>query len=144
MVQDAEVHAEEDKKRRELVEARNHAEALIHTAEKTLAEAGDKVGAADKAAVEEAVAALKTAAEGEDTDDIGAKTEALAQASMKIGEAMYKEAQEAAAAAAESGANPDGSGDGTAGTDGAATDGEDEVVDADFEEVDDDKKGKTA
>ena len=144
MVKDAEVHAEEDKKRRELVEAKNHAEALIHTAEKTLAEAGDKVGPADKAAVEEAVAALKTAAEGEDTDDIGAKTEALAQVSMKIGEAMYKEAQEAAAAAAEPGAGPDGSGNGAPGGDGTPAGGEDEVVDADFEEVDDDKKGKTA
>ncbi len=143
MVKDAEVHAEEDKKRRELVEARNHAEALIHTAEKTLAEAGDKISGADKAAVEEAVAALKTAAEGEDTDDIGAKTETLAQVSMKMGEAMYKEAQAAAAAAAEPGAGPDGSGNGAAGDDGAAG-GEDEVVDADFEEVDDDKKGKTA
>ena len=145
MVKDAEVHAEEDKKRRELVEAKNHAEALIHTAEKTLAEAGDKVSAADKSAVEEAVAALKTAAEGEDTDDIGAKTEALAQVSMKIGEAMYKAAQEQAAAA-EPGAGPDGSGNGNGaepGGDGAAS-GEDEVVDADFEEVDDDKKGKTA
>ncbi len=147
MVKDAEVHAEEDKKRRELVEAKNHAEALIHTAEKTLAEAGDKVGSADKAAVEEAVAALKTAAESEDTDDIRAKTETLAQVSMKLGEAMYKEAQEAAAAAAaaaEPGAGPDGSGNGAPGDDGAPAGGEDGVVDADFEEVDDDKKGKTA
>ncbi|MCH8037706.1 MAG: Hsp70 family protein [Proteobacteria bacterium] len=142
MVKDAEVHAEEDKKRRDLVEAKNHAEALIHTAEKTLAEAGDKISGADKTAVEEAVAALKTAAEGEDTDDIGAKTETLAQVSMKMGEAMYKEAQEAAAA--EPGAGPDGSGDGAPGGDGATAGGEDEVVDADFEEVDDDKKGKTA
>jgi molecular chaperone DnaK len=142
MVKDAEAHAEEDKKRRDLVEARNHAEALIHSTEKTLAEAGDKISEADKTSVEEAVAALKSAAEGEDTDDIRAKTEALAQASMKIGEALYKEAQEAAGAA-ESGAGPDGSGNGAdTGASGAA--GEDEVVDADFEEVDDDKKGKTA
>ncbi|MEE8500219.1 MAG: molecular chaperone DnaK, partial [Kiloniellales bacterium] len=143
MVKDAEAHAEEDKKRRDLAEAKNHAEALIHTSEKTLAEAGDKVAPADKTTAEEAIAALKSAAEGEDTDDIRAKTEALAQVSMKIGEAMYKAAQEQAAAA-EPGAGPDGSGNGAdAGGDGAAS-GEDEVVDADFEEVDDDKKGKTA
>ncbi len=75
---------------------------------------------------------------------IGAKTEALAQVSMKLGEAMYKEAQAAAAAAADPGAGPDGSGNGAPGGDGAPADGADEVVDADFEEVDDDKKGKTA
>ncbi len=134
MVKEAEAHAEEDKKRRELVEARNQAEALIHTSEKTLAEAGDKVSAADRTAIEEAVAALKTAAEGEDTDEIRAKTEALAQASMKLGEAMYKQSAEA---------QPGG--DGSAEPEGAeAAAGEDEVVDADFEEVDEDKKGKTA
>jgi molecular chaperone DnaK len=143
MVQEAEAHAEEDKKRRELVEARNHAEALIHTAEKTLSEAGDKVSPADKTAVEEAVAALKSAAEGEDVDAIRSKTETLAQVSMKIGEALYKESAEAQAAEG-SDTDPDGSGDGAAAGADAAAEGADEVVDADFEEVDDDKKGKTA
>jgi molecular chaperone DnaK len=139
MVKEAEAHAEEDKQQRELVEARNQAEALIHAAEKSMSEGGDKVPEADKAAVEEAVAALKTAAEGEDTDDIRAKSEALAQASMKLGEALYKGAEEAESAeAAGNGAD----GENAAAGDGAA--GEDEVVDADFEEVDDDKKGKSA
>jgi molecular chaperone DnaK len=137
MVKDAEAHAEEDKKRRDLVEARNQAEALIHTTEKTLAEAGDKVADADKSAVEAAIAELKTAAEGEDVDNIRAKSEALAQASMKIGEALYKQSAEGEAAA-----GPDGSGDGA--EESAAGTAEDEVVDADFEEVDDDKKGTTA
>ena len=141
MVKDAEAHAEEDKKRRELVEAQNQAESLIHTTEKTLAEAGDKVADDDKAAVETAIAELKTANEGEDVDDIRAKSEALAQVAMKIGEALYKESAEAEAAAGAEGAeSPDDAGDGNNGG-GAA---EDEVVDADFEEVDDDKKDSAA
>jgi molecular chaperone DnaK len=141
MVKDAEAHAEEDKKRRELVEAQNQAESLIHTTEKTLAEAGDKVADDDKAAVEAAIAELKTASEGEDADDIRAKSEALAQVAMKIGEALYKESAEAEAAAGAEGAeNPDDAGDGNNG--GGAAD--DEVVDADFEEVDDDKKDSAA
>ena len=148
MVKDAEAHADEDKKRRELVEAQNHAEALIHTTEKTLGEAGDKVPAADRTEVEAAITELKTAAEGEDADDIRAKSEALAQVSMKIGEALYKEAAEAeAAAGAEAAESPGDDGDGGgAGAGGAGAGGaaEDEVVDADFEEVDDDKKGSTA
>jgi molecular chaperone DnaK len=147
MVKDAEVHAEEDKKRRALVEAQNQAEALIHTTEKTLTEAGDKVPAEDKTAVEAAIAELKTAAEGDDVDDISAKSEALAQISMKIGEALYKQAAESeAAAGAESpsdgGDGDSESGDGSGGGSGGAA--EDEVVDADFEEVDDDKKDSAA
>ena len=141
MVKDAEAHAEEDKKRRDLVEAQNQAESLIHTTEKTLTEAGDKVADDDKAAVEAAIAELKTANEGEDVDDIRAKSEALAQVAMKIGEALYKESAEAEAAACAEGADsPDDAGDGNNGG-GTA---EDEVVDADFEEVDDDKKGSAA
>ena len=140
MVKDAEAHAEEDKKRRELVEVRNQADALIHTTEKTLTEAGDKVDAADKTAVEEAVAALKEAVAGEDVDDIKAKTESLAQVSMKLGEALYK--AEAAEAGEGPGDTPGGDADSGDGSSGSA--GDDRVVDADFEEVDDDKKGKTA
>ncbi|MEE8189835.1 MAG: molecular chaperone DnaK [Kiloniellales bacterium] len=148
MVKDAEAHAEEDKKRRELVEARNQAEALIHTTEKTLAEAGEKVGEADKSAIEEGIAALKTAAEGEDVSEIQAKTETLAQAAMKLGEALYKEAAESAQSAGD-GAEPPGggadSGDGADSGNGAGGGaGAEDVVDADFEEVDDDKKGKSA
>jgi molecular chaperone DnaK len=120
MVHDAEAHAEEDKKRRALVDARVEAERQIHTAEKSVADLGEKVSAADKSTIEAAVAALKTALEGEDTESIKAKTATLVQASMKLGEAVYQ----AAAGEAEGG---EGAG------------GED-VVDADFEEVDDDRK----
>ncbi len=143
MVKNAEAHAEEDKKRRELVEAKNQAEALIHTTEKTLTESGDKIPPADKTAVEEAVAALKTTVEGEDMAEIQAKTETLVQAAMKLGETLYKAAAEAAEAEA---AGADGAGAGAdegAGAEDAASSDED-VVDADFEEVDDDKRGKTA
>ncbi|MCG8358117.1 MAG: Hsp70 family protein, partial [Kiloniellales bacterium] len=139
MVKDAEAHAEEDQKRRALVEARNQAEALIHTTEKTMSEAGDKLEVGDKAAVEEAVTALKATLEGEDADEIKAKTEVLAQASMKLGEALYKtEAEGGEAAGPGNGAGPDDGADG-----GKAAD-DDSVVDADFEEVDEDRKGKSA
>jgi len=127
MVKDAESHAEEDKKRRELVEARNQADALIHQTERSLSEVGDKVGDADKQAVETALAELKEAKEGEDVSAIQQKTEALAQASMKLGEAMYQQA---------SGAE----GEGQAGDDSGqqSSESDEGVVDADFEEVDDD------
>ena len=127
MVKDAEAHAEEDKKRKEIVEARNKADSLIHATEKTLAEHGDKVLPADKEAIEAASAALKAAMEGEDLAEIEAKTQALTEASMKLGEAMYKAAQEEEAA---------NSGDGDAAGDAEKAEGEN-VVDADFEEVDD-------
>jgi molecular chaperone DnaK len=130
MVKDAEAHAGEDKKRREMIEARNQGDALIHSTEKALSEHGDKVDASQKQAIETAIANLKEAVKGDDTDDIKAKTNALAQASMKLGEAMYK-AQQAGGAAPGEGAAADGSGDAH----------QDNVVDADFEEVDEDKKG---
>ena len=95
MVKDAEEHAEEDRKKRELVDAKNQAETLIHTTEKTLNEVGDQVAADDKKAVEDAVSELRTALENEDLDDIKQKTETLSQASSKLGEAMYRNAQEA-------------------------------------------------
>jgi molecular chaperone DnaK len=130
MVKDAEANAATDKKRREAVEARNHGDALVHSTEKQLAEFGDKVDAADKAAVESAIADLKSVLSSDDADQIKAKTEALAQAAMKIGEAMYKASQ-------ESGAAPEGG-------EQASAKPDDGVVDADFEEVDDDKKKKSA
>src|SRR5471032_3234777 len=130
MVKDAEIHAGEDKKRRELVEAKNQADALIHSTEKAMGEHGDKVGPEEKTAIEAALAALKNAVSGEDTDAIKEKTNALAQASMKLGEAMYK-AQQSEAASADAAA--DGAGN--------APKPDDNVVDADFEEVDDNKKG---
>jgi molecular chaperone DnaK len=90
MVKEAEEHADEDKKRRELVEAKNQAEALIHASEKTVSEGGDKLSESDRKPVEEAIEALKTAIQSDDLDDIKAKTETLGQASMKLGEAMYR------------------------------------------------------
>src|SRR3954454_3530299 len=93
MVKDAEAHAEEDKQRKAQVEAKNHAEALIHSTEKSLAEHGSKVGEAERRAVGDALASLKEAVKGNDAEDIKAKTNALAQASMKLGEAMYAQAQ---------------------------------------------------
>jgi molecular chaperone DnaK len=136
MVKDAEEHAEEDKKRRELVEAKNQAEALIHASEKTLSEAGDKLGDSDRQPVQDAVEALKTAIQGDDLDEIKAKTETLGQASMKLGEAMYQSTGDAAQTGAGDGADAGGDSGGSAESD-------ERVVDADFEEVDDDQKGKT-
>jgi molecular chaperone DnaK len=129
MVKDAEANAESDKKRRAVVEARNQAEAMIHSSEKSLSEYGDKIGEAERTAIADAIAALKTAAEGDDADDIKAKTNTLAEASMKLGQAMYEASQ---AEAAEADARAD-----------AAKSGED-VVDADFEDIDDDQKKKSA
>jgi molecular chaperone DnaK len=128
MVSDAEANAEEDKKRRELVEARNSAEALVHSTEKTLVEHGDKVSDADKSAIETAIEDVKSALEAEDADDIEAKSQTLTQAAMKLGEAMYA-AQQAESAEADGGVEE--------GVDGQPVDGDD-VVDADFEEVSDD------
>ncbi|HKQ95320.1 MAG TPA: molecular chaperone DnaK [Aestuariivirgaceae bacterium] len=127
MVKDAEAHASEDKKRKELVEARNHAESLIHSTQKSLAELGDKVSAADRSAVETAVADLKAVLESEDVESIRSKTNGLAQVAMKLGEALYKNAGGGEAP-------PDG------GQEAGGTTGEDNVVDADFEEVRDDEK----
>ena len=126
MVKEAEANAEADKKRRELVEARNIAESVVHTTEKQLAEHGDKLDAADKQAIEAAVAELQQVKDGEDADAIKTRVEAVQQAAMKIGEAMYK---------AESGPDAD---DGDAG--GGPSSADEGVVDAEFEEVDDDKK----
>jgi molecular chaperone DnaK len=136
MVKDAEAHATEDKKRRELVEAKNQADALVHTTERSLGEAGDKVPQGDRDAVQSAIQALKDALGTEDVEQIKTKTEALAQVAMKLGEAMYK-AQQAAGGEAGGGGPQGGAGPG-AGT-GAGGHG-DKVVDADFEEVDDQKK----
>ncbi len=127
MVKDAEAHADEDKKRRESVEVRNQAEALLHSTEKTLEELGDKISDSDKSTIEAASAELKTALEGEDNEAVKEKMDALAQASMKLGEAMYQAAQ------AEGAAGEDGTGESSG--DGSGED----VVDADFEEVKDDK-----
>ncbi len=138
MVKDAEENQAADEKRRESVEARNNADGLIYSTEKTMTEHGEALAAEDKTAIEDAIADLKTALEGDDVEAITAKTEALAQAAQKLGEAMYKAQQEEAAA----GDMGDMGGDA-----GRAQAGGDDsnVVDADFEEVDDDlPKDKSA
>jgi molecular chaperone DnaK len=131
MVKEAEAHADEDKKRRELVEIKNQGEALVHSTERMLKDYGDKVPAGDKSLVETAVAELKTALQGEDKDTIKAKTDALAQASMKLGEAMYQASQSQAAG-------------GGGGPQAASGGSDDKVVDVDFEEVKDDDSKKSA
>ena len=125
MVKDAESHAEDDRKRRQLVEARNQADALLHTTRQQLDEHGDKLQPDAKTAIETAMAELKTAAEGEDVDAIQSHSQALVQASMQMGEAAYKAQQEA-------------------GPDDGGGEGGEKVVDAEFEEVDDDKKSGRA
>ena len=129
MVKDAEMHADEDKKKRELVDAKNSAESLIDQTEKTLKEHGDKVDDATKKAIETACEALKQVKDGDDTEAIKQKSEELTQASHKLAEAMY---QQAAQESGEAGADPQGQA-GAAGQD-------DDVVDADFEEVNETKK----
>ncbi|MBB4235340.1 MULTISPECIES: molecular chaperone DnaK [Rhizobium] len=129
MVKDAEAHATEDKKRREGVEAKNQAESLIHSTEKSLKDYGDKVSEADRTAISDAIAALKSATEATEADaeDIKAKTQTLMEVSMKLGQAIY-EAQQA-----EGGAAGD-----------ASAEGGDNVVDADYEEIKDDDRKKSA
>jgi len=138
MVQEAEVNAEADKERREGVEVRNTADTLVHAAEKNLAEYGDKVSDEDKTAIEMAVAELKEALEGDNVEAIQEKTNTLNEASMKLGEAMYKAAQ------AEGGADGMAGAEMNAGSDAQQTSsGVDEnVVDADFEEVDPEAEAK--
>ena len=128
MVKDAEANAAEDKKRRELVEVKNQGESLIHATEKSVTEHGDKVGATEKGAIESAIAALRTALEGSDVEAIKAKTNDLMQASMKLGEAMY--------AANQAG---EGASEGAAGAEK-----KDDVIDADFSEVDENEHKKRA
>ncbi len=128
MVKEAEAHAEEDKKLKAAVEARNHADALIHTTEKSLKENGDKIGQADKDAIEAALSDLKGSLDSNDAEQIKAKTDALVQASMKMGEAMYKDSGAAGAAGAEAGA-------GAEQAQGQGASADEGVVDADFEEV---------
>ena len=125
MVKDAELHATEDHQKREMIETRNQADGLVYTTEKALKEHGDKVDEETKKSIETALEELKTAMEGEDPEAIKSKTEALATASQKLGEVMYQQAQSEAEA-------------GTEGAEGEEP--QDDVVDAEFEEVDDEKK----
>jgi molecular chaperone DnaK len=134
MVREAEQFAEEDKKRRGAAEAKNNAESLIHSTEKQLAEHGDKVSADIKSEIERALAEAKTAVESGDSDEMQQKTAALTQSAMKLGEAMYKaqQAETDAAAGADAGA---------AGPSEQPAESQEEVVDAEFSEVDEENKG---
>jgi molecular chaperone DnaK len=131
MVKEAEAHAEEDRKARELAEERNQADAMIHNVRRTMKEAGEKLEAADKDRIEAAIKDLEAAARGDDKDDIEKKTQALTEAAHKLAEQMYKASQQAGAGAA-AGASADAGGKAAGGE-------QDNVVDAEFEEV---KEGK--
>ncbi len=134
MVKDAEANADADKERREGVETKNRAEALVHSAEKNLEEYGDKISSEDKDAIENAIVNLKDALEKEDAtaEDINTASTALAQAAMKLGEAMYKDANPEEGEPSDDSYDPD-----------AGNQTDDDIVDADFEEVkDDDKEDK--
>ena len=124
MVSEAQQHAEEDKKKRELVDTKNQADGLLHATEKSLGEYGDKIEAAEKTAIEDAIAALRESLNGEDPANIETATNKLQEVSMKLGEAMYKEQAEAA-----------GKDEGEADVAAKSGDADDTVVDADFEEV---------
>ena len=128
MVREAEANAADDKKKRAVAEARNQAESLVHSTERSLKDYGAQIAAGEREAIERDVAAVKAALETEDADQIKAKTEALTQSSMKLGEAMYKK-QQTEGAAAPGGDEPK-----------AEDKGGDDVVDADFEEVDNDRR----
>ena len=128
MIKDAEAHADEDRKVREMVETRNQADAMIHATEKSLKDLGEQVEAEDKAEIETAIATLKTALEGTDKEDIESKTQALAEASSKLAEKAY-------AANSEAGPEPV-----DANASASSGDANDDVVDAEFEEVEDEKK----
>ncbi|MCB9989489.1 MAG: molecular chaperone DnaK [Rhodospirillales bacterium] len=130
MVQDAESHAEEDKQRRESVEARNQAESMIHQTEKTLSDLGDDVPAADREKVESAITALKDVMDGTDAESIREKTNDLMQASMALGELAYRKAQEEAAGDDENEAEEVSEASGS----------DEEIIDADFTDADEDKK----
>jgi molecular chaperone DnaK len=131
MVQDAEKFAEEDKKRREAAEVKNNADSLVHATEKQLEEHGDKIDAGLKGEIETAIAEAKTAIEGGDAEEIKAKSQALTDLAMKLGQQIYQQEQ-ASAASAE---NP------TDGAEAGSEGGDEEVVDAEFSEVDDENKG---
>jgi len=129
MVQDAELHAEEDKKLHELVQARNHADSLIHAAQKTVSELGDKAEADEKGQIETAISELKEAMNGDDKEAIEQKTQRLTEVSGKLAERLY--AQKGPEGGAEAGAHEHASG---------AAGNADDIVDAEFEEVKDDNK----
>jgi molecular chaperone DnaK len=129
MVKDAEANKEADKKKRETVDARNQADSLVFSTEKSLKEHGDKISAEEKKSIESGITDLKKSLEGTDIEDIKKKTQNLIQVSMKLGEAVYKSQQK-----------PDNNDKGTGGSKDAKPDEKDNVVDADFEDVKEDKE----
>jgi molecular chaperone DnaK len=129
MVRDAEAHADEDKKKREAIEARNHADSMVYSTEKSLKEFGDKIDAVEKGAIENKLADLKKLMEGEDAEAIKKATEDLAQSAHKLAEAMYAKAPGSEGEAGDAPEQP-----------GTSKPKDDNVVDADFEEVKSDKK----
>lgn len=133
MVKDAELHAAEDKTRKAMIEARNRAESLVHATEKNLKEHGDKIPAADRSTIEADLAALRKAMEGTDVEALEAALTKLTESSMKLGEALYKAEQAKAAQDSSASTSADAEATSTTSTDG-------EVVDADYEEVDENKK----
>ena len=135
LIKDAELHADEDKKKKELVEARNQADALIYQTEKSLKDLGDKVDAETKGKVDEAISQLKKATEGEDTAEIKRLSEELTQSAHKLAEAMYQQASQAGQQQADGAEGPSGDQG-----EGSPSGADDDVVDADFEEVKEDKK----
>ena len=122
MVKDAEANKEADKKKRESVDARNQADSLVFSTEKSLKEHGDKISAEEKKAIENGIADLKKSLEGTDSEDIKKKTQSLIQVSMKLGEAVYKSQQKPKASKTDSSKD-------------AKTDEKENVVDADFEDI---------
>jgi molecular chaperone DnaK len=136
-VKEAELHADEDRKKKEIVEARNHADALIYSTEKSIKDLGDKVEPETKSKVEAAIEPLRKAMEGENVEEIKRLSEELTQASHKLAEAMYQQASQAGQAGADPGAGPGGPQEPPQGGGGPA---DEDVVDADFEEVKEDKK----
>ena len=140
MVSDAEEHADEDREARELVDARNQGEAMIHGARKSIEDLGDKLDGDDKRKLEEAIGELEEALKGDDKASITAKTETLTQASHKLAEQIYSQAQAEAQAQSQGEQGPPG---GAADSNSTKADSKDDVVDAEFEEVGDkDGKGK--
>ena len=135
MVKEAQEHAAEDRERKEQIEARNHADSLIYSTERSLKEYGDRLEAGDRSAIEQAVSDLRGALDSADVATLRSKTEHLAQLSMKLGEAMYRSQAETGGGGDDGGAQGDGDGGGRA---------DENVVDADFEEVDDESKKRSA
>jgi len=143
MVKESQEHAEEDRRRRELVDLRNQADSLIYSTEKTLKEVGDKISASDKEAVEKAVADLREAMKGDDAGRLRSAIDSLQQATARMAETLYRQTAGQAGSAAGAGGPGGASGTGAAGDRQAAADAGGETIDAEFREKDGDEKGES-